>query len=352
MVAALAALAAGCNEPTASKPSASSAGSSVAAVPAVAPLPPRATATKQVQVAAPSIPRSEPTPVVLGGTPIRAELCKWDTRGSAMADDRFDRALRGLALGPDAALYVADHQAKVRRYVNQAAEGCELQLDEAFGSSGTVDLGVGPNVDFERTSVDHGGNVYVLASKPGETEALTRKIQSGRLTQACGQLVAGRTTDRIVNEWLLPAPRCPTAHTRFSGFDGVYYTLAVHSSGVLLTDKFRIVSYLGWNGERKLTLGGGTPEASISLTKDAAIAGQRVIVADVNAGVLRVWTTDGRFVGVIDIGAAVGIPSLGTRYVEADDGAIYVAGTPQGSDGKYHAVVVRATGLERGSPPR
>ena len=262
-----------------------------------------------------------------------------------MADDRFDRALRGLALGPDAALYVADHQAKVRRYLNQAAEGCELQLDEAFGSSGMVDLGVGHDVDFERISVDHNGILYALASKPGETEALTRKIEGGRLAQACGELVAGRTTDRLVNEWPLPAPGCPTAHTRFSGFDNFYYTLAVYSSGVLLTDKFQVVSYFDWNGEKKLTLGGSTPGASISLTKDAAIAGQRVIVADVNAGVLRVWTTDGAFVGVVDIGAAVGISPLGVRYVEADEGAVYVAGTPRGADGKYYAVVVRVTGL-------
>ncbi|MBK9259675.1 MAG: hypothetical protein IPM54_07515 [Polyangiaceae bacterium] len=76
--------------------------------------------------------------VAIGGKEVSAEACLLDTTVSEMKHEWFSDAIRGLVAAPDGALYVFDHEKKVRRYVPEAGEICKLAIDAAFGEKGIL----------------------------------------------------------------------------------------------------------------------------------------------------------------------------------------------------------------------
>ena len=332
--------------PSSAEPSrsqSSSAGAAASAALIGVPVPPKGSSAPQPAPSAragrarppvvPPIRRSEPVAGSLGAIPVRAELCQLDV---SMSHAEFFLALRGAAVDKDAALYLGDHEGKVRRF-NPSVKGCDLKTDTAFGAAGVVDLGLPKNAGFEKISVDENGVVYVQSDPP-------MRIVSGSAQASCGALFSAPTVGRLVNEVPLP---CEFPQTKFQEISfPLPYVLALEPEGVLLTDRFKQVTLVNWTGAQAFTVGGdGSADARVSLTKDAALRKDLVLVVDFNVSRLRAYQRDGAYVGAVDPGALAGAPSFKAQHIMTTPEAVYLAGVALGEDGKFYAAIARLDGL-------
>jgi len=123
-------------------------------------------------------PKDSPT-ADFAGTKMRAFVCRMDAAAPRMwSKMEWDKAIRSVAAAPDGTLYVVDHETKVRHYKNVAKTGCDLALDDSFGTNGVWEMP--DKSQWRSVSVDAKGTVYVSGDKG-------HKIVDGKLSDHCAE---------------------------------------------------------------------------------------------------------------------------------------------------------------------
>ncbi len=300
-----------------------------------------------VEVALPPVETRDAKPGKLGDKEVKAELCKMDKSGSDMHDEWFHKALRDAAIGPDGALYVLDHEVKVRKYLNQKADGCELALDKSFGKDGILDIGLTKEAFADKISVDKDGAVYVD----------DKKIVNGKPEKFCSDVIAGPASPNVFSRSkVVTDAKCEGKEIEWKGWskDGSPDVLAALAEGVLVKGSVKEgeknVTKVGLqtpDGAQKTIVGKADGDESICYAHGAAMCGGSICVVDGNCKALRVWKPDGAFVGKLDLYDMTGLGIMPRVVRVGPKGEVFVIGSAdgKGDDKEDHGVVVRLTGI-------
>jgi hypothetical protein len=300
-----------------------------------------------VEVVLPPVGTHDAKPGKLGDKEVKAELCKMDKAGSDMHDEWFHKALRDAALGPDGALYVLDHEVKVRKYVNQKPDGCELALDKTFGKDGILDIGFNKESFADKISVDKAGAVYV-----GD-----KKIVGGKVEAFCSDVVAGPDSATLLSRSKpVTDAKCEGKEIEWKGWDkdSSPDVLTVLSDTVIVKGSVKAgdksvtkVGIQSPDGAQKTSVGKADGDEDICYAHGAAMCGGNLCVVDGNCKALRVWKPDGSFVGKLDLYDVTGLSIMPRIVRVGSKGEVFVIGSADGKDGdkEDHGVVVRLTGI-------
>lgn len=268
----------------------------------------------KVKVAPPPISMPSDKKVDFGGKETRVVVCSLDASAPVMADkDWWFHAITSMALAKDGSLYAVDHENKLRHYINQSKDGCELALDPDFGKGGVMDFDSKRGSIVNSCAVDGKGAVYFSWHKA------PKKIVDGKVTDFCGSFVkASWSSPLVVSDGnLVDGDKCTGKYVQslFTGFDpsvpdydkpklvGLFGEELV-SHGVD-KEKGKDVHKVGVHsleGKRRLVLGGHEDDAMWSV-KDAVQCGDDLCVLDSplsSTSVLR-WTKDGKFLGKLKL---------------------------------------------------
>lgn len=304
LLAACAASATGCKDGAPPPGAASSASAASAAV-----------AAPKIEYTLPPVDLGAPKPVSIGGQKVSAEPCKLDAAAPVMKHEQFGKAIRSLAVLPDGALVVLDHQAKLRRYVPATGPACELALDRSFGTSGVLDLGQAEPDRLDTLAVDGQGKIYVsgFISSPlqvaGATVSPVCTTATGRLRPGpkAGSGVLGRS------KIAFGEGKCTTEEIKAEGWDKKGASIDFvrpWGDGLLVSGRLdgRLqVALHGEDGKRSAVFGDEKGEGRICYVGQIQPCQLGVCVLDANCRALRAFKTDGSFVGSGELGDLYGV---------------------------------------------
>jgi len=253
--------------------------------------------------------------MTLGGKELRAEVCQLDTSAPVMKHEWFGQAIRSMAMAPDGALYVLDHEYKARRYLVQPGEWCKLALDRHFGKDGV--LAFPGNEEMESIAVLDDGTLV------GIRFGATHHYKDGKFeTKSCGGLkgvfVDGKTGFSSFGGEIetVDLESCSTTKWNYTGWDprdklGVDF-LRSFGPDRLMAAAIGGVHYVaihGADGKQKVKFGKDRDDKSkkegeqICYAQDADLCGAGLCVVDSNCRRLSAWDPKkGTFVGSVEIG--------------------------------------------------
>jgi len=329
-----------------STPSASASVSSEKTLPRPAP---RVLDFPRRKVAPPAIASVEARPAKLAGKSVTFVLCGLDVT-SPLRDASFTHAVNDLAIAPDGTVYLLDAASKLRKYVNQDPEGCELALDPTFGKGGVLALDE-PDRSFEHLGIDAKGTVFVAGS------LFSKKVVSGVVSNWCGSSwqVAAHPSSSLVYSDGKPArdgaceeKRLALEHREDDPFVRIVNLtsdgLAAHASvkGTLPGNRASRAGFYGFDGKEKLLVGKDEGDEHLWSSTDVARCGDWLCVVDGNASALRVWALDGTFAGAVDVDGALGV-DVYPKIADATDHDLWLAGAGREKSGaNYLGFVARA----------
>jgi len=331
---------------------------------APAPEAPKAAAPK-AEFALPPVEIASPEegaePFKLAGKDLSAEACALDTAGSDMKADFFSKALLGLAIAPDGALIVLDHEQKARRYVPQPGKTCQLALDTKFGQGGVVSFPEPPS----SVAVSSDGAVLGIASfkvhryKDGKVETLDCGVESVDAAGTSGFERFGHDVKKVQ----LNAD-CPKEDYKPKGWDGKDASLSFvrpWGKDVLVAGSMgsaHFVAIHGADGKQKMKLGSAKDgDDHICFVGDVDTCAAGLCIMDSNCRSIRAFDAKkGSFVGAVHIGELLGLSyPWPVDLVTDGKGSAYMAVTheekkPEDGEEKeksfYYGMIFRIKGLD------
>jgi hypothetical protein len=311
--------------------------------------PPRVPDFAKRKTAIPAIEDYSEKSAKLAGKDVAFTMCALDV-ASPLKGDSFT-AVRDLALAPDGTIYIVDARSRLRRYVNQDPDGCDLALDPSFGKDGILSLDADERT-FERVGVDADGTVFV-----GGT-LFSKKVRDGVVSNWCGSswpVAAHWDTLRVYSDGKPARGDCSEQRLELDGrkddpyarilnvsADGVAATATVDSGGSYRSPR---AGFYDFNGREKLFVGGPKGDDHLWSSIDVFRCGPWLCVVDLNASAVRAWAMDGSFVGAVDLDGALKMnvaPFIG----DASTHDLWIGGTgPEKNGSKSVGFVARAARL-------
>ncbi len=306
----------------------------------------------------------EPKVFKLGTKTLQVEVCALDTSAPALRAEFFGDALREFAGSAKGELYVLDPDKKVRKYVPQKGDKCELALDPSFGQGGILTPPVNPDklhvlddgtlviVEFNQSHIYKNGKVEsngcgVSAGLSGDGKVAWTlwegKIAKGDYSEAC--------PDK--KEW------------KYSGWDKSkkesVYGVMDWGNQVLLLGEAAPKHYIGIHrpdGTQQFMLGKSKIKAStvhdddeFCSISDVDKCGTGLCVLDGNCRALSAWDPkNGNFLGVVKVGDLLGLSYPMPVGMVVTKGAAYLAAThdeKQPEDAPSDAKVMTVGGIFR-----
>lgn len=288
------------------------------------------TVAEKRQVEIPKYETREKKPLELGGQKLTATVCAFDTRKPMPDSDSFSSSLQGLAIGPDDSIWLVDAEGAVRHYTNQDPAGCELVLDDKFGTGGVL---VPEGKAEERIGVDKNGVVYVNTGN-GPVKIVNGKVEKLECSHS-GRVSAGRESDQIyVDQYVLKDGKCDEK-LELKGWvkDPFTEILGVEKDGLDVKGTFEKdgkhigqAAFHDFSGERKIAVGKEDGDEDIYYTHDVFGCPMGLCVVDGNASSLRVWKKDGAFVGKVNVDDLTGVETF-PKHGEFAAGAMWIGGS-------------------------
>lgn len=275
---------------------------------------PSAKARKKVAVALPPISPVSDKAVTFAGKETKVVVCKLDASAPVMSDKEWwFHALASMAVAKDGSLYVVDQENKLRHYVNQSTDGCELALDAEFGKAGIMDFQSSRGSILNSVATDAKGAVYFSWHKD------PKKIVDGVAKDFCSGFVRADASSSLVvaDNNLLTGDGCSGKYVppMLTGFDpsvpqydqpklvGLFGDELV-SHGVDLENGKSVhkVGVHSTDGKRRLVLGGHADDAMSSI-QQATKCGDDLCVLDAPLSATRLlrWTKDGKFLDKLSL---------------------------------------------------
>ncbi|MDC0749646.1 hypothetical protein [Polyangium mundeleinium] len=307
--------------------------------------------------------------LTLAGKELVAEACLLDTSAPELRHEWFSQAIRSMALAPDGALIVLDHEKKVRRYVVQPGEPCKLGLDPAFGKGGVLAFpgelddaievladGTIVGFEFQKTHKYKDGKFETLDCSLKSIDpngkrgwkSFAEEIESVDLAAEC------KATPWAYTGWPTGKESKDKPSIQFVRSWGKDVVVAAS------VDSTHYVAIHGADGKKKFTLGKSSKDTkedgeNICWARDADACAGGLCVVDSNCRDLAVWDTKGKYVGVVDINTLLGLNySWPVDLVMAKGGVAYMAAShkekvpenaPKDFEAKSVGLIFRIKGL-------
>lgn len=316
-----------------------------------------APAGNKATVAVPKYKTREVKPAELGGQKLKATVCAFDTKIPVPMSDSFSNAVMGFAIGPDDTIWIVDAEGKVRHYVNQAPDGCELALDDKFGTGGV--LAIADTKAEERIAVDKNGVVYVNTGN-GPMKIVSGKAEKIDCSRS-GRVSAGRESDAVfIGEYPLKDGKCADKLELKEWGDSPFLEiLGVEKDGIDVKGTFKKgdknvgqAGFHDFTGARKIAVGKEDGDEDIYYTHDVFGCALGLCVVDGNASSLRVWKKDGAFVGKVNVDDISGVETF-PKHGDFAAGAMWISGSGDAiekgkdekgqDDDRYLPVIVKVT---------
>jgi hypothetical protein len=243
-------------------------------------------------------------PVTLGSMKVTSVPCKLG--GSPMTHKWFGKAARDIAMDKSGAVFLLDHEGKVRRYLDRGKGGeCVLELDAGFGKSGVMAFADAQTGDgFEHLALAPNGTLWVSDPlhrlRAGEEPAPDDCPGFGtlRIDPTSGLAVRHETVLEMKGDACqekpvtLSTPKDQTVSDLFpvgdkiaASFGGAPFKVSIFKS----------------DGKKLVTLGADKDGDDQLCQVELVIAcGGAYCVFDSNCRRLRVWKADGKFVGAVE----------------------------------------------------
>ncbi len=304
----------------------------------------------------PPIDIGNPEPQKIGDKLVVGEVCKMN--GPVMKDESFVDGIGQIALGESGAIFVVDNEHKLRKYVANAGKPCELSLDTTFGDKGILTVAKA-DVKLAKLVADKSGDLYFTEWNLNATK--TTKLSHGKVVEVvCDQVgelhvdASGKSGTLNKMKVSLGAGECHGQPIALTGLDSKLQVneilpfgdgLAVVGSQVTATK----IGLAGADGKVKAVIGEADADKQICSLNSIVPCSQGVCVVDSNCRSLRVWSTDGKWVGVGKLGAMAGLRyPWPVGFVVGKDVA-YISMTHSPTDDKdknSYGLIVRVTGLD------
>ena len=307
------------------------------------------------KTAVPPVEIGETAEVTLGGKKIRGEVCALDTSLPVMQSEWFSKSVGEIAAGADGSLYLVDSEGKLRKYTPSKGEKCELYADRSFGKQGRLDVPGAKDGEDTKLSTDKAGNVFV------STNDEKLRLVGGKLSKLCGGYGTLRVDESgkggtVSQNVVTFAPEsCEGEAFEPKGFGDKDFVDSVAPFGkdFLVAGNVGDVKKVGVfdaKGNKKMLVGAKADgDEKICSTGYATKCAQGVCVIDANCRALRVWKTNGSFVGRIELMgsfAGLGYPwPVGIAFTK-DAAYMSVSHDAKDKDAGSVGLVVRVKGLD------
>ncbi len=304
----------------------------------------------------PPIDIGKAEPQKIGDKLVVGEVCKMN--GPIMKDESFVSGIGQIALDESGAIYVVDNEHKLRKYVANGAKSCELSLDTTFGDKGILTVAK-DDVKLAKVVADDRGDLYFTEWNLNATK--TTKLSQGKVVGVvCDQVgelhvdASGKSGTLNKMKVDVVAGECRGPTIKLFGLDSKLQVndilpfgdgFAVIGSQVSATK----IGLTSADGKVKALIGEADADKQICSLNSIVPCSQGVCVVDSNCRSLRVWSTDGKWVGVGKLGAMAGLRYPWPVGFAVGKDVAYMSMTHSPTDDKdksSYGFVVRVTGLD------
>lgn len=288
--------------------------------------------------------------MLVDGKTISAEACQIDVASPIFKHRWFDQAIRAIKILPDGKILILDHETKLRRFRSQSSERCELAIDHSFGNNGVLELP--KKGKYDTIALDSNGDIILSGFIVKPLKLSGNKIDT--ICDSFGRILIDPHTKQATQRRKLISLRdnCkkqPIKLEKWPHSRKVSY-LRAWKDNYIATGSIKKLTKLALhekNGAVKMMVGDKKGDTRICNVRTVEPCKFGLCLVDSNCRAMRIWTTDGRFVGKLSLYKLLGLTYPWVNALSVGRDVSYMAVSHKGLKNKKISVgaIYRIKGL-------